>query len=74
MLLTEFDEEKDWAIIAKGFEEIGFDKGIEKGKEEGIKDGIKSVINTMLTNGVTRDTIMKQMNISENELEKILAS
>ena len=28
MLLTEFDEEKDWAIIAKGFEEIGFDKGI----------------------------------------------
>jgi hypothetical protein len=62
MLLTEFDEEREWKLIAEGFEEIGFEKGI------------KSVINTMLTNGVTRDTIMKQMNISENELEKILAS
>ena len=34
MLLTEFDEEKDWAIIAKGFEEIGYEKGIEKGKKK----------------------------------------
>ena len=34
MLLTEFDEEKDWAIIAKGHEEIGYEKGIEKGKEK----------------------------------------
>ena len=51
-----------------------YEEGVEEGKEEGIKEGIKSVINTMLTNGVTRDTIMKQMNISENELEKILAS
>ncbi len=68
MLLTEFDEEKDWAIIAKGFEEIGYEKGIEKGK----KEGMKNIINIMLSNGTPKATILKQLNIIEKEYEKLL--
>ena len=78
MLLTEFDEEKDWAIIAKGHEEIGYEKGIEegieKGKKEGIKEGMKNIINIMLSNGTSKETILKQMNISEIDYNKIIAS
>ena len=72
MLLTEFDEEKDWAIIAKGFEEIGYEKGIEKGKKEGIKEGMRNIINTMLSNGTSKETILKQMNISNEEYEDLI--
>ena len=70
MLLTEFDEEKDWAIIAKGFEEIGF----EKGREEGIKENQKSMIKAMLTNGLSKEDIIKYTGISEIDLNKVLAS
>ena len=70
MLLTEFDEEKDWAIIAKGFEEIGFDKGIEKGKN----DKLKEIINNMILNGITKDNIIKFTCISEKDYDNILAS
>ena len=65
---SEFDEEKDWAIIAKGFEEIGYEKGIEKGK----KEGMKNIINIMLSNGTPKATILKQLNITEKEYEKLL--
>ena len=68
MLLTEFDEEKDWAIIAKGHEEIGYEKGIEEGK----KEGMKNIINIMLSNGTPKETILKQMNISNEEYEKLV--
>ena len=68
MLLTEFDEEKDWAIIAKGHEEIGYEKGIEEGK----KEGMKNIINIMLSNGTSKETILKQMNISNEEYEKLV--
>ena len=61
MLLTEFDEEKDWAIIAKGHEEIGFDKGIEEGK--------KDLIKTMLSNGKTKKEIVDFIGISEDEFD-----
>ena len=78
MLLTEFDEEKDWAIIAKGFEEIGFDKGIEKGREEGIKKGkndkLKEIINNMISNGITKDNIIKFTGISEKDYDNIFLS
>ena len=71
MLLTEFDEKKDWAIIAKGFEEIGFDKGIEKGREEGFKKGkndkLKEIINNMISNGITKEDIIKLTGISEQD-------
>ena len=49
MLLTEFDEEKDWAIIAKGFEEIGYEKGIEKGVEKGKEEEKKNMIKKFLS-------------------------
>ena len=68
MLLTEFDEDKDWAIIAKGHEEIGYEKGIEEGK----KEGMKNIINIMLSNGTSKETILKQMNISNEEYEKLV--
>jgi hypothetical protein len=59
MLLTEFDEEKDWAIIAKGFEEIGFDKG--------KIEGIKNIIKTMVSNGATKEMILNLTCISNEE-------
>ena len=64
MLLTEFDEDKDWAIIAKGHEEIGYEKG--------KKEGMKNIINIMLSNGTSKETILKQMNISNEEYEKLV--
>ena len=70
MLLTEFDEEKDWAIIAKGFEEIGYEKGIEEGIEEGKKDLIK----TMLSKGLSKEDIIKYSGISELEFDKLINS
>ncbi len=72
MLLTEFDEEKDWAIIAKGHEEIGFEKGIEKGREEGREEGKKIIIKNMLSNGFTKETIIKSTGIAEEEYEKLI--
>ena len=61
MLLTEFDEEKDWAIIAEGFREIGFDdgkkEGIKEGKKEGIKEGIKEGQLILLANLVDENII-----------------
>ena len=74
MLLTEFDEEKDWAIIAKGHEEIGYEKGIEEGKKEGIKEGIKSILENMLSNGFTKETIIKSTGITEEDFDKIIVS
>ena len=70
MLLTEFDEEKDWAIIAKGFEEIGFDKGIEKGNN----DKLKEIINNMISNGITKDNIIKFTGISEKDYDNVFLS
>jgi hypothetical protein len=78
MLLTEFDEEKDWAIIAKGFEEIGYEKGIEKGKKEGIKEGMKEgkkdLIKTMLSKGLTKEDIIKYSGISEKDFDNLVVS
>ena len=74
MLLTEFDEEKDWAIIAKGHEEIGYEKGRKEGRKEGIKENQKSMIKAMLTNGLSKEDIIKYTGISEIDLNKVLAS
>ena len=62
MLLTEFDEEKDWAIMANGYKEIGY--------EEGKKDLIK----TMLSNGKTKKEIVDFIGISEDEFDQIMNS
>ena len=62
MLLTEFDEEKDWAIMAKGYKEIGY--------EEGKKDLIK----TMLSKGLPKEDIIKYTGISDNDFDNIFAN
>jgi predicted transposase/invertase (TIGR01784 family) len=72
MLLTEFDEEKDWAIIAKGFEEIGFDKGKIEGIKEGKIEGIKNIIKTMVSNGASKEMILNLTGISNEEYEKLI--
>ena len=68
MLLTEFDEEKDWAIIAKGHEEIGFEKGIEKGREEEKKNMIKK----FLAKGKTKEEILDLTDLSNEEYERLI--
>ena len=78
MLLTEFDEEKDWAIIATGYKEIGYEEGIEEGKKEGKKEGktegIRNIIKAMLSNGATKETILKLTGITELEFDNIMNS
>ncbi len=74
MLLTEFDEEKDWAIIAKGYKEIGYEEGIEDGKKEGKIEGIRNIIKAMLSNGVTKETILKLTGISEKDFDNLFVS
>ena len=66
MLLTEFDEEREWKLIAEGFRELGFDEGKEKGKKE--------IIKTMLSNGATKETILKLTGITETEFNQIMNS
>ena len=66
MLLTEFDEEKDWAIIAKGFEEIGYEKG--------KKEERNTLIKTMLSKGLPKTDIIKYTGISELEFNKLTNS
>ena len=66
MLLTEFDEEREWKLIAEGFRELGFDEGVEEGK--------KGIIKNMLSNGFTKETIIKSTGITEEDFDKIIAS
>ena len=40
--------------------------------EKGKKEGMKNIINIMLSNGTTKETILKQMNISSEEYEKLV--
>ena len=61
MLLTEFDEEKDWAIMAKGYKEIGY--------EEGRKNNIKEIIKNMLLKGKTKAEIIDLTGITNEEYE-----
>ena len=68
MLLTEFDEEREWKLIAEGFEEIGFEKGREEGKKEGklsafyemIKNGIITLEQAASTIGITKDKLLDE--------------
>ena len=78
MLLTEFDEEKDWAIMARGYKEIGYEEGIEEGIEEGKKEGQKeerkTLIKTMLSKGLTKEDIIKYTGISVNDFDMIYSN
>ncbi len=62
MLLTEFDEEREWKLIAEGFRELGFD------------EGKKEIIKTMLSNGLSQKDILKFAGISETEFNQIMNS
>ena len=64
MLLTEFDEEKDWAIIAKGFEESGY--------EEGKREEKKVIIKKLLSKGKTKEEILDLIDISNEEYDKLI--
>ena len=68
MLLTEFDEEREWKHIAEGFRELGFDEGVEKGKEEGIK----SVVKNMVLKGKSKLEIIDLTGITNEEYEKLI--
>ena len=50
----------------------GKEDGIEEGKKEGRKEGIKNIINIMLSNGTSKETILKQMNISNEEYDNLI--
>ncbi len=78
MLLTEYDEEKDLKIIAEGYKELykeeWTNEGKEEGRKEGRKEGKENLIKTMLSNGATKETIIKFTGITEEELNKIINS
>ena len=70
VLLTEYDEEKDLKIIAEGYKELYKEEWTNEGKEEGKR----SLIKTMISNGATKETIIKFTGITEEELNKIINS
>ena len=80
VLLTEFDEERDYKIIAEGFKELYKEEGLEEGRKEGIKEGRKegikegkeNLIKTMLSNGKTKKEIIDFIGISEEEFNQIM--
>ena len=74
VLLTEYDEEKDLKIIAEGYKELYKEEWTNEGKEEGRKEGKENLIKTMLSNGATKETIIKFTGITEEELNKIINS
>ena len=66
VLLTEFDEEKDYKIIAEGFKELW----IEEGEEKGRKEKLKEIIKNMLLNGISKENIIKFTGISEKDFDE----
>ena len=50
----------------------GKEDGIEEGKQEGMKEGMRNIIKIMLSNGTSKETILKQMNISNEEYENLI--
>ena len=48
------------------------DTARQEGIEEGRREGMKNIINIMLSNGTSKEIIMKQMNISEEEYKKLV--
>ena len=72
MLLTEFDEERDYKIIAEGFKELWKEEGLEEGRKEGIKEGKENLIKTMLSNGKNKKEIIDFIGISEEEFDQIM--
>lgn len=59
-----FDEGKEVGI------EQGMKQGIEQGIEQGMKNGKRQIIITMINNGVSDDFIIKNCNVTLNDLEQ----
>ena len=66
VLLTEFNEEKDYKIIAEGFKELWIEEGEKKGKKEKLKEIIKN----MLSKGKNKKEIMDLTGISEKDFDE----
>ena len=81
VLLTEFDEEKDYKIIAEGFKELwleeGKEEGLKEGKKEGIDIGIKNLIDVLRELGFSSEQIsskiQQKFNISCDEANKYIS-
>ena len=74
VLLTEFNEERDYRIIAEGLAENIVEERLEKIEKKAREDEKKTMIKTMLSNGLPKEDIIKFTGISEGELNKIINS
>ena len=74
VLLTEFNEERDYRIVAEGLAENIVEERCEKLVKKAKEDEKKAIIKTMLSNGLPKEDIIKFTNISEEELNKIINS
>ena len=52
----------------------GYKKGLEDGEKKGRLEGKKDLIKTMLSNGATKETILKLIGITELEFDNIMNS
>ena len=74
VLLTEFNEERDYRIVAEGLAENIVEERCEKLVKKAKEDEKKAMIKTMLSNGASVESISKLTGISEEELNKIINS
>ena len=74
VLLTEFNEERDYRIVAEGLAENIVEERLEKIEKKAREDEKKTMIKTMLSNGLPKEDIIKFTGISEEELNKIINS
>ena len=74
VLLTEFNEERDYRIVAEGLAENIVEERLEKIEKKAREDEKKTIIKTMLSNGLPIEDIIKFTGISEGELNKIINS
>ena len=85
LMLEELSHNRDLAKVVKEAEmlsnirledlpsfEIGYEKGIQQGMQEGIKKGIQKSVKVLLDLGLDIQTIAKKLDISVEEIKKIL--
>ena len=70
VLLTEFNEERDYRIVAEGLAE----NIIEKRSKELVNEGKKTMIKLMLSKGKTKTEIIDFIGITELEFDNIMNS
>ena len=76
MLLTEFDEKKYQEYLIKEAHEEGLQTGREEGREEGLQAGREEermrAIKMMYTLGISIDVIAEKMQMTEEEVTRII--